>query len=145
MKTSIVVLSGALAMLGVVAPAFAQEHAHHAPAPAAAIEAPAQRYATDAPLRAHMGEIRIAVGALEHAEHGHLDAAQVTALADGIQAHVRGIVAECKLPPDADHALHGIIAPLVGNASKLKAAPQDLSPVPGLRAALESYDLQFKD
>ena len=134
------------ATLGLASPLVdAQEHAHHHAAPTAASTAPTQRYATDVPLRENMAGIRDAVTALEHAEHGHLDAAQVTALADKVSAHVRTIVAECKLPPDADHAMHGIIAPLVGNASKLKAAPQDLSPVPGLRAALESYDLQFKE
>ena len=101
--------------------AGAQHHDHHQ----ATAPAPALRYATDAPLREHMDGIRIAVAALEHGEHGHLDAVQVVALADVIQAHVRGIVAECKLAPEADAVLHGIIAPL--------------------RAALDAYDTNFDE
>ena len=90
-----------------------------------------------------MAGIRDAVTALEHAEHGHLDEGQVVALADKVSRHVREIVANCKLPPDADAALHLIIAPLMQEASKLKANPADLSPAQGMRAALESYDAQF--
>lgn len=131
------------AALGLSAPlAFAQDHAHHA-APVAQTAAPAQRYATDAPLRENMAGIRDAVAALEHAEHGHLDAGQVGALADKVNGHVRTIVAECKLPPDADAALHAIIVPLVQQANALKAAPQDLSPVAGMREALDAYNAQF--
>lgn len=123
--------------------AGAQHHDHHQAA--ATAPAPAQRYATDAPLRAHMGGIRTAVTALEHGEHGHLDAAQVRILAESIQAHVRGIVAECKLPPDADAALHGIIAPLAANAEKLKADPADSGAIAPMRAALASYDASFDE
>lgn len=121
----------------------AQDHAHHHATPAAQAADPGERYATDAPLRENMAGIRDAVAALEHAEHGHLDDGQVVALADTVSGHVREIVANCKLPPDADAALHLIIAPLMQEASKLKANPADLSPAEGMRAALESYDAQF--
>jgi hypothetical protein len=123
--------------------AGAQHNDHHQAAATAPV--PAQRYATDAPLREHMGGIRTAVAALEHGEHGHLDAAQVRTLAEGIQAHVRGIVAECKLPPDADAVLHGIIAPLAANAEKLKADPQAAGAIMPMRAALEVYDASFDE
>ena len=134
------------AALGLSAPlAFAQDHAHHHAAPAAQATAPAQRYATDAPLRENMAGIREAVGTLEHAEHAQLDAAQVAALADKVNGHIRTIIAECKLPPDADAALHAIIVPLVQDANKLKATPSDLSPVEGMREALATYDAQFEE
>ena len=132
--------------LGLSTPlAFAQDHAHHHAPPVAQAAEPAQRYATDAPLRENMAGIRDAVAALEHGEHGHLDAGQVTALAGKVNGHVRTIVAECKLPPDADAALHAIIVPLLQDANKLKAAPQELSPVAGMRDALDAYSAQFKE
>ena len=128
-----------------VAPqAGAQHHDHHAAAAAAPAPA-AQRHMADAPLRTHMGGIRSAVAALEHGEHGHLDAAQVRVLASGIQEHVRGIVAECKLAPDADAVLHGIIAPLAANAEKLKEDPQATDAIAPMRAALAAYEANFDE
>lgn len=139
---SIVALSAAL---GLAAPlAVAQHHDHH-PAAAAAAGAPAQRFATDAPLRKYMQDIRTRVAALEHGEHGHLDAAQVATLATGIQGDIGRIVAECRLPPDADAALHGIIAALAANADRLEADPAAPGAVAALRAALASYAAQFDD
>ena len=139
---ALVLLPTALASLAM--PVRAQEHAHHQ-APAVQDIAQSGSYATDAPLRENMAGIRTAVVALEHGTHGHLDAAQVTALADKVSGHVREIVARCKLPPDADAALHRIIVPLVQEAGKLKAQPQDLSPVAAMRDALDRYDAQFAD
>lgn len=135
------------ALLGLSAPlAFAQHHEHHpAPAAAAAAATPAQRFATDAPLRKYMQSIRTSVAALEHGEHGQLDATQVATLAAGIQADIGRIVAECKLPADADAALHGIIGSLALNADKLKSDPKAAGAVAGLRAALDAYAAQFDD
>jgi len=137
-----------VAVLGLSAPlAFAQHHEHH-PAPAANAatgDAPARRFATDAPLRKHMQAIRTKVAALEHGEHGHLDAVQVATLATGIQGDIGNIVAECKLPADADAALHAIIAPLALNADKLKADPKAAGAVASLRTALDAYAAQFDD
>lgn len=131
--------------LGLSAPlAFAQHHQHH-PAPAATAAAPAQRFATDAPLRKYMQSIRTRVAALEHGEHGHLDAGQVATLATGIQGDIGNIVAECKLPADADAALHGIIASLALDADKLKTDPKAAGAVASLRAALDAYAVQFDD
>lgn len=135
------------AVLGLSAPlAFAQHHEHHpAPAATAAAATPAQRFATDAPLRKYMQSIRRSVAALEHGEHGHLDATQVATLATGIQGDIGNIVAECKLPADADAALHGIIGSLALNADKLKSDPKAAGAVAALRAALDAYAAQFDD
>lgn len=143
MKTMLALLAAIVAACG-SAPAPAQDHAHHAQATEA--QAPqGRRFATDAPLRRYMQDIRARVAALEHGEHGHLDAAQTTALAEGIQGDVRNIVAECRLPPEADAVLHGIIAPLAANADRLKAEAQAPGAVVSLRAALEAYAAQFDD
>lgn len=127
-------------------PVLAQHHAHHpAAAPAAQAAAPVVRYATDAPLRKGMADIRSAVGMLEHAEHGHLDATQVRNLAASIERSIGGIIAECKLAPEADAALHGIIGGLGQGIAALKEHPEDTTPVAGMRAALDDYARMFDD
>lgn len=130
----------------VACPALAQHHAHPAaPAPVTQSATAAVRYATDAPLRQGMADIRIAVGMLEHAEHGHLDATQVRNLAAGIERSIGTIIAECKLAPEADAALHGIIGGLGQGIAALKAHPADMGPVAGMRAALDDYARRFDD
>ena len=143
MRRSIVLIL-ATALGGALSPALAAQH-QHAPPPKAAQAAPAQRFATDATLRKEMKGVRTAVEALAHYEMGHMGAAQAVEFATQIEGHVRTIVAECKLPPDADAALHAIIVPLVQEAGALKAKPQDLAPIERMRAALASYDRQFFD
>jgi hypothetical protein len=128
------------------APVIAQDHAHHPSPPAAQpAQAPAQRFATDAPLRAGMAGIRTAVAALGHYEMGHMGPEQAAEQAALIQAHVRDIIANCKLPPDADGALHLIIAPLMQHAAALQADPKKLEAIAPMRAALAEYVRQFDD
>lgn len=129
-------------------PAAAQDHAgHHAPPPTAtpAKPAPGKRWATDAPLRKGMAEIRAAVDALRHDEHGHLGPAQATTLATTVETQVAYLVANCKLEPQADAALHGIIARLLQGAAALKANPHDTAALATLRQALQDYPRQFDD
>ena len=132
--------------LCLVAPqSFAQSHDHgHASAQAAAT-APARRYATDAPLRAGMQGIRAAVDALDHYEQGHMGPEQAKILAGDIQGHVNDIIAKCKLPPDADAALHAIIVPLMNQAAALKQDPTKLDAIPPMRQALADYAARFDD
>ena len=131
-------------LAGIAAPPATAQH-DHASTPAAPASAPAQRFATDAVLRGHMRHIRAAVGALGHYEHGHLGPEQAKTLAGNIEGHVRHIIAACKLPPDADVALHGIIAPLLQGAAALEAAPEKKDAIPPMREALQRYVLQFDD
>jgi hypothetical protein len=135
------------AALACAAPAIAQDHDHHAAPPAAttAPATPAQRWATDAPLRAGMAGIRTAVEALGHYEMGHMGPEQAAEQAAGIQAHVRDIIANCKLAPDADAALHLIIAPLMQHAAALQADPAKLEAIAPMREALAAYARQFDD
>ena len=104
-----------------------------------------QRWASDAPLRKGMADIRTAVGMLEHAEHGHLDATQVRNLAGNIERSIGTIIAECKLAPEADAALHGVIGGLGQGVAALKSDPADTAPVAGMRAALADYARMFDD
>jgi hypothetical protein len=125
-------------------PVAAQHHAHHA-VDATAVPAPALRWKTDAPLREGMGRIRGAVEGLQHYEQGHMGPEQATELANGIARDVNFIVANCKLEPRADVALHPIIGVLMQGAQALKAKPADLAAIPPMRAALEEYARQFDE
>lgn len=140
-------LSVAALVCAIAAPSHAmaapQDHAHHAALPPAA--APAQRWATDAPLRQGMADIRAAVAALQHYEHGHLGAQQAVTLATQVEGHVAYLVANCKLEPQADAALHGIIAQLMQGSSALKANPKDMAAIATMRQALQDYPRQFDD
>lgn len=130
-------------------PAFAQEHAHHTPSAATqaavAQDAPAQRWLADAPLREGMGRIGRLVATFQHYEHGHMNPGQVTALIANVEQDVQFLVANCKLEPAADAALHTIIAKLLLAAQALKADPGDQSAIPSMRDALRDYARQFDD
>lgn len=136
----------AVAMLAALAcaPLVHAQHHDHAAAPPA-VEAPAQRYAADAVLSEHMQGVRSAVEGLGHYEHGHMGPAMAVQLAAQVEDHVRAIVANCKLAPEADAALHAIIVPLVQNAGALKQDPANLDAIQPMRDALARYATQFDD
>jgi hypothetical protein len=133
-----------IACLGAVPPALAQHDAHHAPSTVPA-PAPAQRFATDAVLRENMRGIRKSVDALAHYEMGHMGPEQAVMLAGNIEGHVKDIIAHCKLPPDADAALHAVIVPVLQAAAALKADPGKHEPIAAMREALAQYRRQFDD
>jgi len=137
-----------LCMAGLTSmPAHAESHAAHDLPDAARHAAPTtgQRWATDVPLREGMRGVRAAVDALGHYEHGHMGPEQAVVLAEKIEGHVHDIIANCKLAPDADTALHAIIVPLMQNAGELKRAPHKLEAIPPLREAMSQYARQFDD
>lgn len=142
----IVLLAVLAAGLGVAAaPAVvAQHHAQHS-ASNATEEAPVQRFATDAVLRENMRGIRKSVDALAHYEQGHIGPQQVALLAGNIEGHVNDVIANCKLPPDADAALHAVIVPLMRNAAALKADPAKPGLIAAMRGALGEYRRRFDD
>ena len=102
----------------VASPAIAQqqhEHEHESGAAAvASIKLDAGRkWVTDASLRDGMADIRAAFDADHPAIHaGQQTDAQYDALAGRIEAQVNSIVANCRLPPEADANLHYLIADL---------------------------------
>lgn len=135
-----------LALATSVPDTHTHEHGHEAPAAATTeTPTPAQRFAVDAPLQTGMGKIRAAVDSLAHHEMGHLDTKQVVTLATEIDAGVKYLIANCKLDPKADAALHGIIGPLLAGAKSLKDKPEDAAPVAKLRDALVEYPKFFDD
>jgi hypothetical protein len=86
------------------------------------------KWATDESLRSGMAAIR---GAFD-ADHGAIHAgkesdAQYAVLADRIERQVQAIVANCKLPAEADANLHYIVADLLQGVSLMRGAdPQRL-------------------
>ena len=99
----------------------------------------------DAALHAGMARIARATEALGHSEHGHLDAAQVTALADELDAATAAIIAQCKLEPAADEALHVLLVRVLAASRALRAAPADPAPIADLREVLRLYPQTFSD
>lgn len=127
------------------APALAQDHDQsHRPQPVPTGAASA-RYPVDASLQQGMRNIRAAVDGLGHYEAGHAAPADAARLAGEIEDNVRSIIANCKLPPEADAALHGIIAPLMQNAGTLKSDPEKRETIAAMRKALADYARQFDD
>lgn len=127
-------------------PASADAHAQHSSHTASAPVPPAgQRWATDEPLRDGMGRIRQAVTMLEHLEMGHVDPKQAPAFADQIQSAVNDMIANCKLDPDADAALHGLLVKFIAGADAVRTGPVTLDKLKPMQDALAQYPTQFDD
>ena len=135
-------------------PAIAQhqhEHEHDPGATAvASIELDAGRkWATDASLRAGMADIRAAFDADHPAIHdGRQTDAQFEALARRIESQVNSIVANCRLPPEADANLHYLIADLSQGVSRMRGQDPGRSRHDGaalVHGALLAYGKYFDD
>ena len=124
------------------------DHAQHDHGHAAAHEIgemPTGGWATDAPLREGMARIMDSVESLSHYEMGHLTAEQALGMAAAIEKDVGFLIANCKLDPDADAVLHGIIADLMKGTAELKKDPTDMAALTPMRKAVADYVLKFDD
>lgn len=121
------------------------EDTHAAHAAAAPPALPTTPWPSDPPLREGMRRMHRAVEALGHAEHAHLDAAQTAAAAQHVQDAATYMITNCKLPPEPDAALHGVLATLMSGAAALKANPADTTPVAAMREAMALYPRMFED
>ncbi len=117
-------------------------HAAHAATPAAT---PAQRWATDAPLREGMRDIRDATELLNHYEMGHLDDTQRDNAVEQIDAAIKSMIANCKLKPDADAALHGLLATFMAGANAAKEGHFSKKELTPMQEALARYPQLFND
>lgn len=117
-------------------------HAQHADATAT----PAQRWASDASLRDGMRRIRQTVQVLDHYEHGHMDATQARNTAKLIDEAINDMIASCKLKPDADAALHGLLVKFIAGAKAVRESEQvPAAAIADMRAALARYPQLFVD
>ena len=153
MKTPVALLASALALALAIAPGLAlaqHDHSAHAahvatPPNAAAVQPAQGRWTPDAPLVAGMGQVRKAVATLAHLEMGHLGEDQVQTLAGEVDAAVESMFADCRLDPEPDVALHGILARLMAGSRALHESPGDPAPVARMRDALVDYGRMFDD
>lgn len=148
MNSTLRLLSVPVLVLGLAAPALAQEHDHdahknHDAKAAKTAPKPGQKWATDAPLRKGMVAIRDVLQANLHKAHeGKLATADYHAIAQKIDAEVAVIFKECKLAPDADAALHEILVPIM-DASKAMHAGNDPKAVVKAVTAVNTYGKEF--
>jgi hypothetical protein len=120
------------------------EHAGHSTS-AATIPVPAERWTADAPLREGMGRIQAALKELRHYEMGHMNQATALEFVTTIQDAGAYIFTHCKLKPDADAALHSMLAPLLSAAQTLKSDPHEMAAVAAMREAVSDYPRYFDD
>ena len=130
---------------GAILPAEAQ-HAHHeSTRDTSETRTPAQRYATDAPLRDGMARIHSALDELRHYEMGHMPQALAIEQVAAIQSAIDTLFATCKLEPEADAALHGLLVPLISAVQAFKRSPEDLGTIASMRQAVADYARLFDD
>ncbi|BAL22452.1 hypothetical protein [Azoarcus sp. KH32C] len=128
------------------APGASAATGHEHGAPALRLNAGA-KWATDAALRQGMTKIRTDVEATLPAIHaGRFTAGQYEALGKAVESQLAYIVGNCKLAPDADAVLHGVIAGLSDGAGILtgkRAAPDRKAGALQIVAALDNYGRYF--
>ena len=89
---------------------------------------PAQKWATDPPLRTGIRAIREALAArLPAMRAGTLQIGEYQVLGATIDGRVRGILLECTLPPAADAQLHPILAALLVAANTVQGTEATVS------------------
>jgi hypothetical protein len=113
--------------------------------PHSARSAPPQRWTPDAALREGMRRARAAVDELHLYEMGHMSASTAAKQADAVEQSVVYMFVRCKLAPEPDAALHGILVPLLSAARAMKADPKEIKAVADMRAAIARYPQYFND
>lgn len=108
-----------------------------------------RKWQTDAALRSGMASVRAAFDADHPAIHaGKQSDAQYAALATHIDEQVKSIVANCRLPADADANLHLVIADLLQGVALMRGEDPQRSRHDGaalVHGALNAYGQYFDD
>lgn len=133
------VLSIAAVMLVPGAALAQHDHAAHAQVAAP----PAKPWAADTTLSTNMRQIHAALEQLRHDESGHMDVTLARDRAALIEKSAADIFAKCKLAPEQDAVLHGMLVPLLTATQKFKADPQDRDQLQAMRAAVAAYPRYF--
>ena len=137
----------ALAGLTGAGNAFAADDHDHGSAAATLQLNAGSKWETDAPLQQGMLKIRAAIEDKLPAVHGgKFSNAQYQALGGAVEQQITYIVENCKLVPEADAVLHGVIAELVDGVDVVtgKKAVSDRSQgVVHLVRALDNYGTYF--
>lgn len=103
------------------------------------------RWATDAPLRQGMTRIRAltAPWTTRTDRPGETDAVDARATAAAIRAQVQFLIDHCRLEPQADAALHELIADILRGADALSLPARRGEGVAMIQAALQRYPKTF--
>ena len=128
----------------------AHGHSHEPDTAAVTLQLNAgQKWATDAPLRLAMGNIRQAMAGSLHAIHeNRLSQRGYAGLAKKVESEVGNIVANRKLDPKADQQLHLIVAELLEGAGQMAGKTKTGQRQDGavqVIGALEKYGQYFAD
>jgi hypothetical protein len=103
-----------------------------------------QKWQTDAALRKGMAEIRATVAvALPRIHHGQFAPGEFSALADRVQEQIDDMVAQCKLPEDADLQLHLVLAEILGALATMRGEGGQELGAPVMIEALNAYGEHF--
>ena len=106
-----------------------------------------KKWATDAPLRKGMENIRASMATALPAIHANkLSSAKYNALAQKASNEVAYIVANCKLDPQVDAQLHLIIADILSGVEAMQGKTKGTKRQTGavkVLGALEKYDTYF--
>jgi len=142
------ILTGAVVFVGLAAAlpgaaSAAGPHGH----PAAAVELTldnGQKWQTDEVLRTAMGQIRDAVDAsLPPIHEGRYSAAELSTLGDWVQGQVDYVVANCKLPEDADLQLHLVLTQVLDGVGIMKGEGGQEQGAATIVQALNAYGKHF--
>lgn len=148
-KNPLVTVLCLLALAAPLSSSLAADHSHHhhgAATPTLQLNQ-GQKWATDAPLRDGMSRIQAAMEPRLAEIHGNrLNRAGYAKLAAGLEREVGGIVAACKLAPEADAMLHLVLADLGAGIEAMAGKSKGGDPRRGaakVLGALEDYGRYF--
>ena len=79
------------------------------------------------------------------AAHGHLNAAQTADVAKRIDGAVNDMIANCRLKPDADVALHGLLAKFLVGTNAARTGQGIPAALADMQVALQKYPRLFDD
>lgn len=119
-------------------------HEAHASSHHTAVAPPdSERWPTDEPLRTGMSRIQAAVD--QAMREQTLSRERSVALASTIEQNVTYIIEHCKLPPQADAALHVLIGRMLTATHQLKSNGSSDAAVAQIVSALHDYREAFAD
>lgn len=141
---ALVALSLAVGLSGAVLAAAPDGHdGHGAPAMELRLNN-GQKWQTDEPLRAGMNGIRAALdAALPLIHKGRYSAAEFSSLAGKVQEQVDYMVANCKLPEEADLQLHVALTQVLDGVNAMKGEGGHEQGAVAIVQALNAYGDHF--
>ncbi len=125
---------------------FAQDEHEHEDADAGVLVLDhGAKWATDAPLRSGMEQIRRLIAAPQAAvaAGAPLAPAELQLVAEGVRQQVDGLIRNCKLEPEADAVLHVLIASMLQGAAELEGTPPLATGLQLVRQAIDQYPQYF--